>query len=109
MLSITEGQQIALYSENARKDTARSPAIARTTFASLPCRSARMQAVVEKARRFSGFAMPVFLSGEAGTEKRSLPFCMYNASSCRTEILSHSIVPANCPIPFTLPCLGKAD
>lgn len=74
-------QQIALYSENARKDTARSPAIARTTFASLPCRSARMQAVVEKARRFSGFAMPVFLSGEAGTEKEELAFCMYNASS----------------------------
>lgn len=81
VLSITEGQQIALYSENARKDTARSPAIARTTFASLPCRSARMQAVVEKARRFSGFAMPVFLSGEAGTEKEELAFCMYNASS----------------------------
>ena len=81
VLSITEGQQIELYSENASKDTARSPAIARTTFATLPCRSARMQAVVEKARRFSGFAMPVFLSGEAGTEKEELAFCMYNASS----------------------------
>ena len=80
VLSITEGRQLEIYSKGALAEASRDPAIARTTFASLPCRSAKMQAVAEKARRYADFAIPVFLSGEAGTEKEELACCMYNAS-----------------------------
>lgn len=81
VLSITEGRQLEIYSKGALEGASHDPAIARTTFSTLPCRSAEMQTAADKARRYADFAIPVFLSGEAGTEKEELAWCMYNASA----------------------------
>ena len=81
VLSITEGRQLEIYSKGALEGASHDPAIARTTFSTLPCRSAEMQTTADKARRYADFAIPVFLSGEAGTEKEELAWCMYNASA----------------------------
>lgn len=89
ILSITEGRQLELYATEQRKELLRQGFTAPFTFDTIVARSPQSQSLLEQARRYAKFSLPILLLGEFGTEKEELAQCIHNAGGYSDRAFLH--------------------